>query len=48
MRDASSIKVVESLLGKGVTRINAYDPLANEVAKVQFIRLKTYCLKKFI
>ena len=28
MRDASSIKVIESLLGKGVAAINAYDPLA--------------------
>lgn len=36
MRDASSIKVIESLLGKGVTRINAYDPLANEAAKTEF------------
>jgi UDPglucose 6-dehydrogenase len=36
MRDASSIKVVESLLGKGVARIHAYDPLANETAKKVF------------
>ncbi|MBW2179698.1 MAG: UDP-glucose/GDP-mannose dehydrogenase family protein, partial [Deltaproteobacteria bacterium] len=36
MRDASSIKVIESLLGKGVTRINAYDPLANETASAEF------------
>ncbi len=36
MRDASSIKVIESLLGKGTARINAYDPLANETAKRVF------------
>ena len=36
MRDASSIKVVESLLGKGTARIKAYDPLANESAKAVF------------
>ncbi|HHC25560.1 MAG TPA: UDP-glucose/GDP-mannose dehydrogenase family protein [Desulfobacterales bacterium] len=33
MRDASSIKVIESLLGKGVARVKVYDPLANESAK---------------
>jgi len=32
MRDASSIKVIESLLGKGVSAIKAYDPLANDAA----------------
>ena len=36
MRDASSIKVIESLLGKGTARIKAYDPLANESAKLVF------------
>ena len=36
MRDASSIKVVEALLGKGVSQINAYDPLANESAQQEF------------
>jgi UDPglucose 6-dehydrogenase len=36
MRDASSIKVIESLLGKGVSTIQAYDPLANEAAKINF------------
>ena len=35
MRDASSIKVVESLLGKGVARVKAYDPLANDAAKTE-------------
>ena len=36
MRDASSIKVIESLLGKGAAKIKAYDPLANETAKRVF------------
>lgn len=36
MRDASSIKVVESLLGKGAAKIRAYDPLANESAQAVF------------
>lgn len=36
MRDASSIKVVETLLGKGVSKIKAYDPLAIEEAKKVF------------
>lgn len=36
MRDASSIKVIESLLGKGAAKIKAYDPLANETAKIAF------------
>lgn len=36
MRDASSIKVIESLLGKGTARIKAYDPLANETARQVF------------
>jgi len=46
MRDASSIKVVESLLGKGVTRINAYDPLANEAAKTEFDPSKNVLFEK--
>jgi UDPglucose 6-dehydrogenase len=33
MRDASSLKVVEALLGRGVREIRAYDPLAIEEAK---------------
>nr|HQU74961.1 nucleotide sugar dehydrogenase [Calditrichia bacterium] len=36
MRDASSIRVIETLLGKGVNRIKAYDPLSNEEAKKVF------------
>ncbi len=46
MRDSSSIKVVESLLGKGVARINAYDPLANETAKETFDPLKNILFEK--
>jgi UDPglucose 6-dehydrogenase len=33
MRDSPAIKAVESLLGKGVIEIRAYDPLANDQAK---------------
>ena len=36
MRDASSIKAIESLLGKGVSAIKAYDPLAGEAARQVF------------
>jgi len=36
MRDASSIKAIESLLGKGVGCIKAYDPLASEAARQVF------------
>ncbi len=36
MRDASSIKLIESLLGKGVSKIQSYDPLANDTAKKVF------------
>ncbi len=36
MRDSSSIKVIESLLGKGVARVKAYDPLAIDSAKAVF------------
>lgn len=46
MRDASSIKVVESLLGKGVAQIKAYDPLANETAKAVFNPSKNILFKK--
>lgn len=46
MRDASSIKVVESLLGKGVASIQAYDPLANENAKSEFEPSKNILFKK--
>ncbi len=46
MRDASSIKVIESLLGKGVARIKAYDPLANETARQVFDPLKNILFEK--
>ena len=36
MRDASSIKVIETLLGKGAAKIKAYDPLAIETARAVF------------
>jgi UDPglucose 6-dehydrogenase len=36
MRDASSLKVVEALLGRGVREIRAYDPLAVEEARKFF------------
>ncbi|UCD78396.1 MAG: UDP-glucose/GDP-mannose dehydrogenase family protein [Desulfobacterales bacterium] len=46
MRDASSIKVIESLLGKGVAAIHAYDPLANETARVVFDPSKNILFEK--
>ena len=46
MRDASSIKVVEALLSKGVSQINAYDPLANESAKQEFDPSKNILFEK--
>jgi len=36
MRDSSSLKVVESLLARGVSSIHAYDPLAMDEAKRWF------------
>ncbi len=36
MRDSSALKVVETLLGRGVKAIRAYDPLAIEEAKHYF------------
>ena len=46
MRDASSIKVIESLLGKGTARIKAYDPLANDTAKRVFDPAKNVLFEK--
>jgi len=46
MRDASSIKVIEAILGKGVSRINAYDPLANESAQQEFDPSKNILFEK--
>ena len=48
MRDASSIRVIESLLGKGVAKINAYDPLAIEAAKAVFSPLKNILFEKIV
>jgi len=36
MRDSAALKVVESLLAKGVTEIRAYDPLAAEAAQTHW------------
>ncbi len=46
MRDASSIKVIETLLGKGVAAIHAYDPLANEAAQAEFDPSKNILFEK--
>jgi UDPglucose 6-dehydrogenase len=46
MRDASSIKVIESLLGKGVAAIHAYDPLANDSAAKVFDPSKNILFEK--
>jgi len=46
MRDASSIKVIESLLGKGVAKIKAYDPLAIETAAAEFSISKNILFEK--
>lgn len=46
MRDASSITVIESLLGKGVSKIKAYDPLANEEAKLVFTKQNNILFEK--
>ncbi|QTA88406.1 UDP-glucose dehydrogenase family protein [Desulfonema magnum] len=46
MRDASSIKLIESLLGKGVAKVKAYDPLAIESAKHAFSPSKNILFEK--
>ncbi len=46
MRDASSIKVIESLLGKGVALIKAYDPLAIDAARAVFAKSKNILFEK--
>ncbi len=46
MRDASSLKVVESLLARGVREIRAYDPLAVPEAKRYFNPDKNYLFEK--
>ncbi len=46
MRDSSSLKVVESLLARGVKEIRSYDPLAVEEAKRYFNPDKNHLFEK--
>jgi UDPglucose 6-dehydrogenase len=46
MRDASSLKVVESLLARGVTEIRAYDPVAVSEAQRFFSPEHNYLFEK--
>ncbi|MDQ2997231.1 MAG: UDP-glucose/GDP-mannose dehydrogenase family protein, partial [Chloroflexota bacterium] len=46
MRDASSLKVVETLLARGVTEIRAYDPVAVGEAKRFFNPEQNYLFEK--
>jgi len=46
MRDSSSLKVVESLLARGVKEVRAYDPLAVEEAKRYFHPDKNHLFEK--
>jgi UDPglucose 6-dehydrogenase len=46
MRDASSLKVVESLLGRGVREIRAYDPMAISEASKFFNPEKNHLFEK--
>lgn len=46
MRDASSLQVVETLLGRGVREIRAYDPMAMEEAHKFFNPDKNYLFEK--
>lgn len=46
MRDSSSLKVVEALLGRGVSSIRAYDPLAKHEAPRYFDPEKNYLYNK--
>jgi UDPglucose 6-dehydrogenase len=46
MRDASSLKVVESLLGRGVREIRAYDPMAIHEARKFFHPEKNHLFEK--
>ncbi len=48
MRDASSLKVVEALLAKGVREIRAYDPMALEEAKKFFSPEKNQLFEKIV
>lgn len=46
MRDASSLQVVEALLGRGVSAIRAYDPLAMHEARRFFDPQKNHLFEK--
>jgi UDPglucose 6-dehydrogenase len=46
MRDASSIKVIETLLEKGVSKIKTYDPLTIEEAQKEFSPQKNPLFEK--
>ncbi len=46
MRDASSLQVVEALLGRGVREIRAYDPLAINEARRYFDPRKNHLFEK--
>ena len=46
MRDASSLQVVEALLGRGVSAIRAYDPLAMQEARRFFDPQKNHLFEK--
>lgn len=46
MRDASSLKVVEALLGRGVSAIRAYDPLAVDQARQFFDPERNHLFEK--
>lgn len=46
MRDASSLKVVESLLGRGVREVRAYDPMALHEAQKAFDPQKNHLFEK--
>lgn len=48
MRDSSSLKVVETLLARGVREIRAYDPAANEEARRFFDPEKNHLFEKII
>jgi UDPglucose 6-dehydrogenase len=46
MRDASSLKVVEAILGRGASEIRAYDPMAIEEAKHFFNPSENHLFEK--
>ncbi|MDX1613901.1 MAG: nucleotide sugar dehydrogenase [Candidatus Promineifilaceae bacterium] len=46
MRDASALKVVESLLARGVSEIKAYDPLAMQEARRWFDPAKNHLFER--